>query len=141
MPTLDDLEIAFEFVSSAADMSNQAVYDREKDTFLWSGDAMDESEIPEDADWDQLVEVPHKNDLDLGKELVFSFVSKHLQGDLDHVYEMFSKRGAYQRFKSFLERRNKLQQWYDFENDATTSALIQWCKENNISIRSEPTES
>ncbi len=47
---------------------------------------------------------------------------------------MFRKKGAYGRFKHFLESNDMLQTWYDFENEQEEKALREWCKENGIEV-------
>jgi len=47
---------------------------------------------------------------------------------------IFSKRGAYQKFKDLLERRKALERWYDFEVKATEQAVRKWCEENSIEL-------
>ena len=57
-------------------------------------------ELPDDIeDSDDYIEIPHKNELDLGKQLVFKFVSEHLPEELDRVSQIFRRRGAYSRCK------------------------------------------
>jgi hypothetical protein len=55
-----------------------------------------------------------------------------LPRDFDDVSDMFDRRGAYGRFKQLLTRRRALQQWYDFEQQATERALREWCELNSI---------
>ena len=50
------------------------MYSKTEDRFFCESDASGASEIPEDIDRDTCVEVPHKNDLDLGQDLVFGGV-------------------------------------------------------------------
>jgi hypothetical protein len=47
---------------------------------------------------------------------------------------MFSKRGAYQKFRALLIRRNALDRWHDFESKATERALREWCEFNSIEV-------
>ncbi len=47
---------------------------------------------------------------------------------------MFSKRGAYQKFRALLTRRSALDRWYAFESQATERALRQWCADQSIEI-------
>ncbi|MFC1765792.1 UPF0158 family protein [Planctomycetota bacterium] len=47
---------------------------------------------------------------------------------------MFSRRGAYGRSKDFLESMGMLQAWYDFDNEHTNQAIIEWCRENDFSL-------
>lgn len=134
MPKYRDIELAFDYVGSASSGENRAVYDKTTEQFYFESDMLDESEIPDDIDWDQCVEVPHKNDLNLGRELVFDFVRQMLPREEDTVYQIFRRRGAYGRFKDFLERHSLLDQWYAFEQSAQRRAIEQWCEENGLEI-------
>lgn len=78
------------------------------------------------------IEIPHKNDLDLGRNLVFDFVEQFMPDEEDKVDHIFSKRGAYSRYKDLLDAKGMLQQWYDFENHREQLALLEWCKENDV---------
>ena len=80
------------------------------------------------------IAIPHKNDLDLGKRLALRFADDLLPGSLDDVYDIFRHKGAYGRFKSLLENRGMLQQWYEFEEKSRKEALRQWCEESGIEI-------
>lgn len=134
MPEYSDIELAFEFVSSAPHGTNRAVFDRATGRFLYASDMSGENEIPDDIDEDQCVEVPHKHDLDLGQRLVFQFVLQAIPGEEETVHRIFKRPGAYGRFKDFLEKRQLLQQWYDYSAAAQREAIEQWCKDNGIDI-------
>lgn len=91
--------------------------------------------MPEDVDDpDRYVAVPHKNDLDLGRDLVFRFVERYLPDSHDLVRDFFRKRGAYAKFKDLLDRRGQLDHWHDYEDKATKQALREWCAENGLDI-------
>jgi hypothetical protein len=64
------------------------------------------------------------------KYLTRDFARKFLPGDFDEVRQLFSRRGAYARFKDLLDRRGALDQWYDFEAKAEERALTMWCDLN-----------
>ncbi|MBP8800401.1 MAG: hypothetical protein KBI41_02605 [Kiritimatiellae bacterium] len=134
MPTYDDLESAFYFVSCNFEDTNRAVYDKVTDQFFYASDDIDE--IPEEADGkpERYVDVPNKNDLDLGRSLVFRFVRATIPDAVDAAYNIFRRAGAYSRFKYFLEERGLLQQWYDYENAVQREALQEWCEENGIKL-------
>jgi hypothetical protein len=86
----------------------------------------------DDFDWDMCIEIPHKNDLDVGKNLIFEFVEMQLPDDYHHVQQIFRKRRAYRRFKDFLETKGLLEMWYDFESKRQEQVLRQWCLDNEI---------
>ena len=95
---------------------------------------IDEIEDEDDLDWDQCIEIPHKNDLDLGRNLVFEFVEEYIPDEYERVRKMFRRSGAYARYKALLERRDLLKKWYDIEDSRKDRALRNWCKENEIEL-------
>ena len=130
-----DIELAFEYVSSAPMTSNTAVLCKETGEIFYSSDYDDEDEIPEEVyDREDCIEIPHKNDLYLCRNLVFEFVVSHLPNDFERVRRIFGKKGAYARYKDLLEDRGFLQKWYDFENTRQTETLREWCKHNDIML-------
>jgi hypothetical protein len=130
-----DFEMAYHFVSSAPYGEHSAVLRKDSGKILYHSEMGDINQIS-DEDWesDDAVEIPHKNDLDLGTHLVFDFVRTNLPDDYNYVHQIFSRRGAYSRFKDFLESKELLQAWYDFENEQQERSLRQWCKDNNIEL-------
>ena len=134
MVKFSDIENAFSFVSSESYGLHTAILNKETGKFYYRSEMSDWDEIDDDLDWENCIEIPHKNDLELGHELVFEFVESHLADDYERVRQMFKKRGAYGRFKHFLESKGLLQSWYDFENQQEEKALREWCKVNEIEI-------
>jgi hypothetical protein len=134
MPEFSDIELAIEYVSSAPHHTNRAVYDKQTGRILYASDMTGESEIPDDIDEEQCIEIPDKHDLDLGHNLVFGFIEQTLPAEVDTVRHMFKRSGAYGRFKEFLERRKLLQSWYDFESASTRKAIEEWCRDNGVEI-------
>jgi hypothetical protein len=57
-----------------------------------------------------------------------------LPDEFDRVDAIFSKRGAYSRFKDLLEEKGLLDKWYNFEDERNRNALMQWCIENDIEL-------
>jgi hypothetical protein len=131
-----DLQIALEFVSSGGLGENQAVLDRHSGRILWHSELADGSDedFPDDIDDERYIEIPHKKELDLGTPLVFDFIREFYAGDYDEVRRIFSRKGAYRRFKDFLVRRGALDRWHDFSNKAEEAALRGWCADNAIEI-------
>ena len=114
---------------------NSAVPCKDTGQILYHSEMGDMDEIGDkDLDWDTCIDIPHKNDLDLGQRLVFEFVEKHLPDGYHRVREIFRRRGAYGRFKDFLESKELLQSWYDFERRCEEQVLRQWCEENEIEL-------
>ncbi len=132
--SFSEIEDAFDFVSFGYYGENNAIVCRKTGEIMYQSEHMDIDEEEEDLDWDTSVEVPHKYDLKLGKELAFRFTRQHLTDEYDFVVEMFHQKRGFSRFKSFIERRGMLQKWYDFENEKEASAIRAWCEENEIEL-------
>src|SRR5689334_11786282 len=94
-----DLQQAFLFVNfGAGGGENQAFLDRRSGAFHYHsevlGDEEEDNALPADIDDDAYVEVPGKNDLGLGTELVFDFVGATFSDACDQVRDMFRRRGG-----------------------------------------------
>jgi hypothetical protein len=131
-----DLILAFEFVGASNTEENQVFLCKQTGELHWHSDSLGElDELPDDIDDDEkYVQLPDKRELDLGKPLVFDFVRQFLPADFDEVQRIFSRKGAYARFKDLLVRRGTLDQWYAFEEKAEEDALRRWCELNSIEI-------
>ena len=94
-----------------------------------------EDELPEDIeDGSIYIAVPHKNDLNLGKNLVLNFTDERLPDSYATVDTFFRKRGAYGRFKDLLERKGLLEAWYEYEAQTVEQALRAWSAENGLQL-------
>ncbi len=130
-----DIEMAFDYVSSNQPEINHAYISRLTGQVYYTSEMYDSDELPYDIDDEDIyASIPHKNELNLGKQLVLDFVLEFLPGDYDTVCNIFSRKGAYSRYKQLLENRNKLEQWYQFEDEKQREALLDWCRENRIQI-------
>lgn len=134
-----DLLDAFEFASAGGPIDSAAYIDRDTGaTHFVSPDFDFDEELPPDLETsDRYISVPNKYDLDLGRHLVLSFIDRELPNDYGTVAAFFRKKGAYARFKNFLETRRLLQRWYDFRALRIEEALREWCRDNGIAIIDE----
>jgi hypothetical protein len=141
---LSELLDSFEWVSAAGPFENAAYVSRESGRIYWHTETGDlEEELPQDVQDETLyASVPHKHDLDLGQRLVFRFVEANAPDAYEQVRDYFSKRGAYARFKDFLERRGLLEVWYSYEQQAREVALREWAESEDLEVvegqRAEP---
>jgi len=78
--------------------------------------------------------VPNKHDLNLGKDLALAFAEEQFADSYQTVANFFRQRGAYGRFKDFLEQNGYLEAWYDYESKATELALREWATKEGLSI-------
>jgi len=130
-----DIEEAYDFVSFGQYGDHTALLDKSSGKIYWRSEMGDSDEIPDEI-WesDDTIEIPNKNDLDLGNQLVFDFVKSHALADYEKVRAIFDRRGAYARYKNFLESNGLLQKWDDYEEERQEKALRDWCEENKIEL-------
>jgi hypothetical protein len=129
------LRDAFDFVGAGEAFDHSAYISLDTGKIYWrSTDAdLQEGDLPEDLDdSDQYLAVPSQRELGLGRRLALAFAMDELPDDYVTVAGCFRRRGAYGRFKGFLDTRGKLERWYEFENKATDEALAAWCAEHGI---------
>ncbi len=130
-----DLEYAFEFINVGDPYEHEAYVSRSTGQTYFRSDMAGVDELPGDVlENDDYVEIPNKYDFDLGKDLVWQFVDRQIPGLKNKVREIFSRRGAYARYKAFLEDLDLLDAWYRFENERTREVLLEWCKDKGIPI-------
>ncbi len=130
-----DIMDAFDFVSFGQMYEHQAFLDKATGKIVWHSEFGDnEEELPDDIDDERYIELPHKNELGVGKHLVFDFANEYLPSEVEEIELVFRRKGAYSRFKLLLERKGVLDKWYEFEGKAQEKALREWCEENAIQI-------
>jgi hypothetical protein len=133
--SFSDLQLAFEFVSSGGRGENEAYLDRQSGKIYWHSEfGENDEELPDDIDDEKYISIADKRELDLGKPLVLDFAREFRPDDYDEVRHIFSRRGAYCRYKELLVRRGALERWYDFSNKSEETALRKWCAENGIEL-------
>ena len=132
-----EIEFAFDSVSSQMQSMCTAYLCRKSGKIFYHDDATGiYDELPDDFELsDQYIEIPHKNELDLGRDLAYDFINSKAQTLSAEVREIFSRKGAYQRFKSLLTRNGLLDDWFNYEQAETEAALKQWCKDNSIELQ------
>jgi hypothetical protein len=137
--TIETLESALEWSSSSAPFENQAFLSRATgEIFLQSLHGEFGDDLPDDIeDGTIYVAVPHRNDLDLGRNLALDFAEEHAPTHREAIESYFRRSGAYAKFKALLERANMLERWYEYEATAIRRALKVWAGENGFVVVSE----
>ena len=131
-----ELSNAFEFVSSSQPSEADAYICVNTGEIYFVSALAGINELPEDdGDTDNYIGVPHKNDLNIGRRLVFDFVDAELPSERDTVEKFFRRPGAYGKFKNMLESYGMLDKWYAFEESAVEEALREWCQESGIQLQ------
>lgn len=134
---LDEIEDAFLFADAGMEYDGEScvIIERATGKVYYRSETADIDELPDDADDDEkYVTLPGKRDLDLGTRLVFRFIRERLPEHYDKVDGIFSRKGAYRRYKDWLDDIGKLDEWHDYENAAQSEALRVWCEEEGINL-------
>lgn len=127
---LSALVEALEFVSASQYDEHHAYICRQSSRILFVADSMDmddATELPEDPEAAGYIIVPHRRDLDLGKKLALAFVAEELPEAWVDARDIFSRKGAFRRFKHLLGARGALERWYAYEERGVEAALCRWC--------------
>lgn len=134
---LSELIDAFEFVSVTNLNEHQAYICKKTGRIIFLSEGVDlteDIEFPDDPEPADYLQVPHRRDLGLGRRLALSFVAEVLPDSFDKAMEIFSRKGAYSRFKQMLQETDTLEKWYTFEARATKTALSEWSDEVGVTL-------
>ncbi len=136
--TITDIEAAVDFVSMQPYGTNEAWVSVDTgEIFLLSGYG-DSDELPDDFEQsNRYLPIPHKNDLDLGNQLVRDFINSEAPSLSRQVDEIFQHKGAYSRFKSVLVSNDLLDRLHEFENERTANVVREWCKVHQLPLSPE----
>ena len=131
-----NIEHAFDTISCQTQYSCTVILSRSTGKLYYQDEACGiVDELPDDfGSSDDYVEIPHQNDLDVGSSLVHQFMREFAPEQSDEVRRIFRRKGAYSRYKSFLDRSGLLDSWHRYEEQETIAALKQWCKDNSIEL-------
>ncbi len=97
------------------------------------------NELPDDVEDEALyVAVPGRRDLDLGTRLARDFAYRYMGEAAEEVVTIFSRRGAWSRFKDLLQRRGLRDAWHAFADAAEVEALRDWAEQNGFELVGAP---
>ena len=137
MLTYHELESAIEY-ATAGECYDVEVYLNKQTGQLHYEDESTGETLPEDVqEQDYYIQIPLTKDLDIlpGRLLPLRFARNHLSVEAyEQVYTIFQSKGAFQRYRTYLETNNLLDQWYAFESDKYKHAIMAWCEEHNITL-------
>ncbi|NQZ56315.1 MAG: hypothetical protein HRT88_02435 [Lentisphaeraceae bacterium] len=132
------IESAYDFTNFSSDLDIEVILNKKTGEEFYQGTDSDATEgetlAEEDFDDDVHVYLPSKRDIDLGSRLVFKFASERFESHYEDIRDIFSRKRAYSKFRTLLERNNKLEEWRQFEKEETEKSLRKWCKENEIEL-------
>ena len=93
--SFSDIENAFLFVCFGPPESHYAYLNKETGELYYTSDMGDSDVLPDDIEDEKYVAIPDKYELNLGKNLVFEFMSEYLPEESEKVYSIFRHKGAY----------------------------------------------
>ena len=128
----DELELAVEFVSGDPSFGPEAYFDTSSGKIYYVGDGVEE-DLPEDLySNEQYCCLPSKQALGLGRSTALDFISTKYPEEYETVFQYFSHKGAFSKFRMHIEQIGALEQWYEFQSQAMHQALKDWCDDNYI---------
>jgi hypothetical protein len=84
---------------------HSAILCKDSGRIYYRSDAVDFDEMEEELDCDTFIEIHYKDDLDLGRELVFEFVEQHLADEMICVQRIFHGPELIEGSRIFWNRR------------------------------------
>ena len=131
----DTILDAFHYVSDALPGERRAVVHRRTgQVFLASLKAgYDERPVGAESDPDY-VSLPHRRELDPGKQSVLEFVQSHCPAERARAEGFFARPGAYRNVRELLRRRQLLESWQVFEEQQIESLLREWCAARDLPL-------
>jgi len=101
----EDLSAAFDFVSFGAPFEHRAFVSLDTGAIYWISETspIDEEDLPDDLETsDRYIAIPHKNELDLGNNLVLRFAEEQLPHRYVTIAAAFRTRARTHVSKNFL---------------------------------------
>ena len=129
-----ELMDALEFADAARGERRAWIDRRTGDTYYHSEYADLDEPLPDDIESEHYVEVPDRGALGLGRRVALDFALEHMADDFEAVRDIFSRKGAFARFKALVTQRGLLDQWYAFSAAAEEAALRAWCEEEGLEL-------
>jgi hypothetical protein len=133
--SIEDLQLALDWASDTSGTDAMAYVCRSTGRIYMVSTEHEDPDMPEDIDDEaKYPVVPSRHDLRLGRRLAVRFAQEQLPERVDDIYDIFSKRGAYSRFKDMLQQARKLDDWYAFEDQAVVVALREWADVHELTL-------
>lgn len=131
-----DIEFLFNYVGMGRRFEHSAYLNRRTGESYLVSDPGDSDALPDDfEESEDYLKIPHRNDLDLGRELVFEFVEQRLPAAIEQVHDFFRYTGAYGHFRDLLEENGLLEDWNEYDANRSRVAMLEWCAKNGVELQ------
>jgi hypothetical protein len=103
----------------------------------------DDTSLDEDLPKDlkkkkKFLPVPDKQEFDIGRRLLFRFIEEELPDEMETVAGFFSHAGAFGNTKDLLRRKDLLDKWHAYEEQALLEQLREWAEVNGLEVTQRP---
>ncbi|MCG8344898.1 MAG: hypothetical protein MI685_07020 [Chlorobiales bacterium] len=134
-----EIKMAFDFVSSGLQGENIAYVSKEDGEIYYYSVTLGLDETRgHDVHSSCFIAVPHRNSLDIDRELAFDFVDEHLPEHYTAVRDYFAdEETAESRFRNVLEANGLLEEWNKYREATIEKFLREWCSQRNIELEKE----
>ncbi|HED31306.1 MAG TPA: hypothetical protein ENN50_06445 [Prosthecochloris aestuarii] len=139
MLSYSEIVMAFDFVSSGEEGDNHAWICRDSGEIVYFSEVLGLDERRgQDIHSPNCVAVPHRNDLELGRELVFDFIDEELPDKYASIRDIYADpEDPEGRFRELLQARGVLDRWNDYKAGRIRSSLMTWCQARGIECSGE----
>ena len=129
-----DIEEAYTLANAGKYEESTSVLDKTTGQFYAQSESSDVPISDEVLASEHVVPLPDKKNLGLASPLIFRFVREVFPDGYDKVSEIFTRRGAYGRYKKWLIANKLLDKWEAYSIAAEETALRKWCADNGIEL-------
>ncbi len=129
-----EIRMAFDFVSSRSLGENFAYVSRDDGEIYYYSEALGLDETRgHDVHSVGFEPVPHRDALELGRELAFDFVDERLPDQYAAVRDFYADEDtAESRFKDLLEANGLFAEWNEYKAAKVEKFLREWCEQKDI---------
>lgn len=135
--TFDVIDDAFHYVSNAPPGERAAWIQRGSGKVFLSSTKAGFDERPPGAAGDpDYLAIPHRFEIDPGKELMLEFAHAHCPRELRRIEGLFERSGAFRKVKDLFKQLGLLDHWQIFEEEQIAALLRQWCVAEGLELSS-----
>ena len=133
--SLKELELAFAMADSGTPGDTVVFVSRSTGRSFVRSEANGIDEVPPGSDHSSdLVPLPRRENLGLGRELALEFVDTEAPDMRASTEAIFGEGDGLSAFKALMGEIGHLEGWYDFEAERVTRALRDWCAREGVPI-------